>query len=369
MGSGGYDRVEQTARVVHFERERQRRLGERAVAAEVGTPRSTLRSQCDRLARLDGSENEKAFFASPGGLRLLLRLLVVLDIGGCLLGACGIRVVCWILQASTLARFVASSHGAQQAFHAELRAHLEHFGVEERGRLAPTMAHRLVSLALDETFLSGLPCLLAMDVQANFVLLEKLVERRDETAWTDGLHEGFSGLNVEILQAVGDQGQALSATVRETFGAPKHFDLLHGQQTLSAATAPALSARVTAAEKVLAPLEAERKEHQARRDKLKAAGCTSPEVWLQLDKGWVEGEERFQSALESLQQAATWREEAREALREMGSAESSFDAKRACPTGGAKLRPRPTPCAAACARACRTRLAEVSSRCSYLWAW
>jgi hypothetical protein len=318
-------RSAKTAQVISFDDERQRRLGEREIAASLGTPRGTLRSRSDRLVAIDAPAAHKAFFNTPEGVLFLQRLLVVLHLVLCFVAPCGVAKVCLVVRLSGLDKFVCNSYGAQQRFHDQMRSLLVQFGVEERARLSPQMALRWVSVALDETFLRGLPCLVALDLASNFMFVEKLAEERTEEEWTNALHEGFAGLKVEVLQGVGDKADALTNCIEENFGAPKIDEVFHGQQSLSKATGGTLRARVSQAEEQVRSAEKEHVRLQEQRQELTEQGYQVSEGLATSDQRLAAAARGLAEARDGLQEVQGWQDEAHACVREVGDAMLAYD--------------------------------------------
>ena len=57
---------------------------------------------------------------------------------------------------------------------------------DETARLAKDMPHKDLTVTQDETFTGGL-CLITMDPESNFIILEQLAQARDQTSW-NALH-------------------------------------------------------------------------------------------------------------------------------------------------------------------------------------
>jgi hypothetical protein len=52
--------------------------------------------------------------------------------------------------------------------------------------------------------------LVAMDVAAGFIISEKISAHRDTDTWEEHVRSGVKGLNVELVQVVGDGAKAVS---------------------------------------------------------------------------------------------------------------------------------------------------------------
>jgi hypothetical protein len=84
-------------------------VSQRQAAQVLDVPRSTLQAWRAYQANLDECPTVVAFFQSPPGLAFLHRLVLALHVVCVEVGACGIRLVCLLLQITGLDRFVGAS--------------------------------------------------------------------------------------------------------------------------------------------------------------------------------------------------------------------------------------------------------------------
>ena len=126
-------------------------LSQRQAAKVLDVPRSTL--QAWRLSQdsLDACPTVVAFFHSVAGLAFLHRQVIALHVVCVEIGACGIRLVCLVLELTGLNRFVGASYGTQQQVNRRVEEAIVAYQQEERQRLAHTMPARDITLAQDET--------------------------------------------------------------------------------------------------------------------------------------------------------------------------------------------------------------------------
>jgi hypothetical protein len=87
-------------------------------------------------------------------------------------GACGIRLVCLLLQVTGLNRFVGASYGTQQQVNRRVEEAIVAYCREESERLAHEMPTKAITLTHDETFTGGL-CLVGIEPVSNSILLEQ----------------------------------------------------------------------------------------------------------------------------------------------------------------------------------------------------
>ena len=86
----------------------------RQAAKALEVPRSTLQAWRAYQESLDEHPAVVAFFHSCPGLAFLHRLVLGIHLVCTEVGACGIRLVCLLLQLTGLDRFVGASYGTQQ---------------------------------------------------------------------------------------------------------------------------------------------------------------------------------------------------------------------------------------------------------------
>lgn len=173
-------------------------------------PLSTLHDWILRAEALDVPEAWRAFFESPQGLLLLRRIVIALHFVCGLLGACSIRVLCQFLELSGLGPFVACSHGAQHRLSLTLEDHVSRWGRDQEMFLAEHwQTPDDLTLALDETFHKGRPCLVAMEPHRRYLFVEQYAEDRTAETWHQMLNDKLNALGVSCSQIVSDQARAL----------------------------------------------------------------------------------------------------------------------------------------------------------------
>ena len=86
-------------------------------------------------------------------------------------------------------------------------------GDEQRAKLALGMPPRKIALVEDETR-HPTPCLVAIEPNSNFILVEQYSATRDAKAWDAAVAHAKEGLNVEVEQVTSDLARA---EIRSTF--------------------------------------------------------------------------------------------------------------------------------------------------------
>jgi hypothetical protein len=190
------------------------------------------------------------FFQSGPGLAFLHRLVRALHLVCIEVGACGIRLVCLLLNLTGLDRFVAASYGVQHHVNVQVEQAIVDYQHTETPRLAKAMPRKVITVTQDETFTGGL-CLVASDPVSNFIILEQLAQARDQDTWNDLMAPALAQLNCEVIQSTSDEAPGIVASVEHQLGAHHSPDLFHVQHALSTAVCAPLATKERAALKAL----------------------------------------------------------------------------------------------------------------------
>ncbi len=229
-------------------------ISQRQAAQVLEVPRSTLQAWLAYQEYLDACPAVVAFFQSAPGLAFLHRLVLGLHLVCVEIGACGIRLVCLMLELTGLNRFVGASYGTQQQVNRRVEEAIVAYRQEESARLAREMPAKDITLTQDETFTGGL-CLVGMEPVSNYILLEQAAAARDQDTWQELMEQALSGLNCTVIQSTSDEAPGLLAYVAHHLGVHHSPDLFHVQQELSKAVAASLATKQRAAEKAAAKAE------------------------------------------------------------------------------------------------------------------
>jgi hypothetical protein len=175
-----WDRFERADLFDQYRELRTQGFSERQVAKKLNVPRTTLQAWRLWHDTLDICPDVADFFQSGPGLAFLHRLVIAFHMVCVEVGACGIRLVCLFLNLTGLNRFVAASYGAQQQVNVQVEQAMVAYDQDETARLAPDMPHKDLTVTQDETFTGGL-CLITMDPDSNFIMLEQPAQARDRS--------------------------------------------------------------------------------------------------------------------------------------------------------------------------------------------
>lgn len=232
--------------------EHEKKTG-REAAAILEIPNSTMQSWRAPQRTLEKFFDWEEFFLRPSGAELLQRCVMAAH-QVTNYGPSGIQGLQEYLRLSGLDRFVASSNGALQEFTERCEKHTIAFGDNEEKCLARGRRVKKITAALDEMFRGKQPCLVAIEVVSNFILLEKFTKDRKAETWKQEINARLSDLNVEVDQVVSDLGTGITAYTK-ALGAQHSPDLFHGQYELSKAISGALATQKRSFEKELKEAE------------------------------------------------------------------------------------------------------------------
>ena len=125
-------------------------VSERKTAKQLQVPRTTLQAWRKWNATLDICPEMAQFFQSGPGLAFLHRLVLALHLVCVEVGACGIRLVCLLLNLTGLDRFVAASYGTQQQVNHRVEQAIVDYRRVETPRLAKDMPPQDITVTQDQ---------------------------------------------------------------------------------------------------------------------------------------------------------------------------------------------------------------------------
>jgi len=245
-----WDRFERADLFEQYRELRSQGLSERQAAQELKVPRTTLQAWRLWHDTLDMCPHVAEFFQSGPGLAFLHRIVISFHLVCVEVGAGGIRLVCLFLHLTGLDRFVAASYGAQQQVSVQIEQAIVDYDHTETSRLAKAMPHKDLTVTQDETFTGGL-CLITMDPESNFIILEQLAQTRDQVMWNELLAPALAQLNCRVIQSTSDEAPGLLAYVEHYLEAHHSPDLFHVQHELVKAVSGPMATKERAALKAV----------------------------------------------------------------------------------------------------------------------
>lgn len=245
-----WDRFERADLFEQYRELRTQGLSERQVAQKLNVPRTTLQAWRVWHDSLDICPHVADFFQSGPGLAFLHRIVIAFHMVCVEIGACGIRLACLFLHLTGLDRFVAASYGAQQQVNVQIEQAIVDYDQTETPRLAKAMPQKDLTVTQDETFTGGL-CLITMDPESNFIILEQLAQARDQVSWNEGMAPALAQFNCRVIQSTRDEAPGLLAYVEHYLEAHHSPDLFHVQHELVKAVSGPMATKERAAHKAV----------------------------------------------------------------------------------------------------------------------
>jgi hypothetical protein len=245
-----WDRFERADLFEQYRELRTQGVSERQAAKELKVPRTTLQAWRVWHDTLDICPHVADFFQSGPGMAFLHRFVVAFHMVCVEVGACGIRLVCLFLNLTGLNRFVAASYGAQQQINVHIEQAMVAYDQDETARLAKAMPKKDLTVTQDETFTGGL-CLITIDPDSNFIILEQLAQARDQVSWNDAMAPALAKFNCRIIQSTSDEAPGLLAYVAHYLEAHHSPDLFHVQHELVKAVSGPMATKERAAYKAV----------------------------------------------------------------------------------------------------------------------
>ena len=243
-------RLDSNQKVIRFEDALKKTGSQRKAEKMTGIPRATYQHLNQRKERCHLNDTVKDFFHTPEGLAFLHRITLTAEFVVTQVCGCGIGAVQTFYELTQLDQLTACSDGALHQRLSTLESNLIEYGEQQFDRLGRAMPAKNVTCALDETFPSGI-CLVGIDVESNFILLEQFADKRDCDTWHEAMKDRLSALPITVIQVVSDEARALLKYTRDRLQAHHSPDVFHVQMDIIKATTPTLRASVKRAREAL----------------------------------------------------------------------------------------------------------------------
>jgi hypothetical protein len=314
------------------------RISQRQAAKVLDVPRSTLQAWRAYQESLDACPAVVAFFHSVPGLAFLHRLVIALHVMCVEVGACGIRLVCLVLELTGLNRFVGASYGTQRQVNCRIEEAIVAYRQEESTRLAREMPAKDITMTQDETFTGGL-CLVGIEPVSHSSVLEQAAQARDQDTWQALMEQALAGLNCKVMQSTSDEAPGLLAYVEHHLGVHHSPDLCHVQHELSKAVSAPMAAKQRAAHRATAKVEETLKRVHEHLDNAtdkpdKRGPGRPPKVAVSLEQI----EQTVDAARQEHQRLVGQRETVTQSIRAIGHAYHFVDLEAGCVATASSLR-------------------------------
>jgi Family of unknown function (DUF6399) len=317
-GQPHWDRFERADLFEQYRELRTQGLSERQIAKKLHVPRTTLQAWRVWHDSLDMCPHVADFFQSGPGLAFLHRLVIAFHMVCVEVGACGIRLVCLFLNLTGLNRFVAASYGAQQQVNVQIEQAMVAYDQDETARLANGMPQKDLTVTQDETFTGGL-CLITMDPDSNFIILEQPAQARDQTSWNEYMEPALAQFNCRVIQSTSDEAPGLLAYVEHYLEAHHSPDLFHVQHELVKAVSGPMATKERAAYKAITEateqLERLQSEPQSTDDEPEKRGPGRPP---KTPMSREQAEQALETARREHERLAAQREQVKTSIRGIG---------------------------------------------------
>src|SRR3989441_5677131 len=323
-----WDRLERADLFEQYRELRTQGLSERQAAKELKVPRTTLPAWRIWHDTLDMCPHVADFLQSGPGLAFLHRIVIAFHLVCVAVGACGMRLVCLFLNLTGLDRFIAASYGAQQQVNLQVEQAMVTYHHDETVRLANGMPPKDLTVTQDETFTGGL-CLITMDPESNFIILEQLAQARDQTTWDALMAPALAQLNCRVIQSTSDEAPGLLAYVEHYLEAHHSPDLFHVQHELVKAVSGPMATKERAAHKAVTEtreqLERVQPHPQSAGDEPQKCGPgRPPQKLVHLEQA----EQVLEVARREHERLAQQREQVAQSIRGIGHAYHFVDLER-----------------------------------------
>jgi hypothetical protein len=313
-----WDRYERADLFEQYRELRTQGLSERQAAKELKVPRTTLQAWRIWHDSLDICSQVAQFFQSGPGLAFLHRLVIAFHVVCVEVGACGIRLVCLFLHLTGLDRFVAASYGAQQQVNRRVEEAIVIYHQDETARLAKDMPRKDLTVTQDETFTGGL-CLITMDPESNFIIVEQLAQARDQVSWNAWMAPALAQLNCQVIQSTSDEAPGLLAYVEHYLEAHHSPDLFHVQHELVKAVSGPMATKERAAHKAVTEAREQLERLQSNPHSTGDEPAKRGADWLPKEPGSLEQAEQALKAASREHECLTQqREQVKASIRGIG---------------------------------------------------
>ena len=129
-----------------------------SIASELDIPRTTLRDQLVAHDAIEIADVVKNAFVTSEGQEFLKRLDIAAHVCFRNACACGLRILGDFFEMTGLDALLGASVGCQWKFGRAIDEGIVEYGQDEHGRMAPVVAGKAITAALDENSRRRMPC-------------------------------------------------------------------------------------------------------------------------------------------------------------------------------------------------------------------
>ena len=189
---------------------------------------------------------------------------------------------------------------------------------DETARLAKAMPKKDLTVTQDETFTGGL-CLITIDPDSNFILLEQLAQARDQVSWNDAMAPALAQFNCRVIQSTSDEAPGLLAYVEHYLEAHHSPDVFHVQHELVKAVSGPMATKERAAHKAV--IEAQEQLQRLQTHPISTGEAPDKRGPGRPSKGPVsleQAQQALESATEEHERLAEQRAKVQQSIRSLG---------------------------------------------------
>ena len=207
-------------------------------------PRTTLQHLISH-----GDSAEEIFFSDVPGQEFIHKLIVSLVFVFGIQRNAGSRMLATFLELSGLSAYVCKGKSSLAQYCKTMENLVIMFGLHEEKKLSEIDRNKIISLLMDETFPANMICLVGMEPESGYILIEELSEDRTADTWLEQITAMMERLGVALIEQVtSDEAKAL-LKVAKAQGAHHNTDLFHVLQHISKAVSARFAAEIRTARK------------------------------------------------------------------------------------------------------------------------
>ena len=332
-------RLETNQNIIQFQQALKSGASQRQAEKLTNWPRQNFSYWNQRLQRAELDPVVADFFLQQEGVEFLNRISLAAEFVISQLCGGGTGAIQTFYELTKLDQLIASSDGSVHQRLVRLENNLIEFGKQQASQASNNLPEKEINCAMDETFPSDI-CLVGMDTDSGFILVEKLDRKRDFDTWNKAMEEALSPYSpqLKVRQVVSDGAKALIKCARETLGAEHAPDLFHIQQEIIRGTTPQLKARIKTTE---SRLEKACASFQQKYEQRRAYQQQSPKPVgrpVEYDRHVYAERMARERAEKHLKRAVIHQEEVKEAIRGIGQDYHPFDLETGRKRSPQKLR-------------------------------
>jgi len=184
-------RLETNQNIIQFQQALKSGASQRQAEKLTNWPRQNFSYWNQRLQRAELDPVVADFFLQQEGVEFLNRISLAAEFVISQLCGGGTGAIQTFYELTKLDQLIASSDGSVHQRLVRLENNLIEFGKQQASQASNNLPEKEINCAMDETFPSDI-CLVGMDTDSGFILVEKLDRKRDFDTWNKAMEEALS---------------------------------------------------------------------------------------------------------------------------------------------------------------------------------